>query len=598
MAGLPDDWWPDFIPALGDAQFTHGEYVTVAEKFQPSGRGSYRQVFTALAPSPVAATILSTPGSIGYEVSATGPHISLANGADSPGYQPRFWIFGGEAAPDGLEPLVVSWTSANTTVLRIDQGFVMTYGLVPRVIRHPDGQIDEHWDDNEEPRSDIIVSRPLSTYDFSGTTHSWVRVHREFLEDYAFLRDRCLLQVVYGHADGAVSGEHLDALRESKSVQLLQPGRDVVVHLKDDTGRVHVRYWAVRQIIEPTAPTITAGGWDYGELRWPGLDAPITDPHRMPLMDFVYVGDEVLGAYEGRAADGFRIHPESGAVSYRSQWAVSDINRIGRDLLRLEVRKLYEGGRPQVVRHWHSFAVDPPASDSDLCGQPNVATRSKNIVFGLICLGEAVADLASLALDRPVSSGDTVGLTRGSVEYHGWWNAPHVDPVTRHIPLGLERDRFLDRMTDLWKLVVEALSERTIRQVILALGYRVEDTKHLRSVQLLGYLVRHCAVAVESGLHAIRDAPEIIRRASDEPHPGETDELKAVNALRLLDAHRSDASARAPMDEALEVFGIDSASTTAGWGEATDRVYDGVAAGLDGLVETIQAAVDRAESGS
>jgi hypothetical protein len=310
----------------------------------------------------------------------------------------------------------------------------------------------------------------------------------------------------------------------------------------------------------------------------------------MPLMDFVYVRDEVLGAYEGRADEDFRVHPESGAVSYRGQWAVVYIDRIGRDLLRLEVRKLYEGGRPEVVRHWHSYAVDPPASVPDLRGQPNVATRSRNIVFGLIAFGEALADFGSLASGRPVSSKDTVGMDRGVVEYHGWWNAPHVEPVTRHIPLTLERDRFLDRMTGLTKLVVEALQERSLRNLALTLGYSAEETKCWRSVRLLRCVVRHCAIAVKSGLDAVRDAGEIVRQASTGAETGNTDVLHAVNALRTLDAHRSDASARARMDEALSVFGIDATSTAAGWGEATDRVYDRLAIALRERRETVEAA--------
>lgn len=81
---------------------------------------------------------------------------------------------------------------------------------------------------------------------------------------------------------------------------------------------------------------------------------------RMQLIE-VFVTDTVLAMYEGRPE--FQIYPEQGAVSYGSQWSVGYTRRIGRDLIAVELRKLYEGAPPDVVRHWHRHAVAPPVGD-------------------------------------------------------------------------------------------------------------------------------------------------------------------------------------------------------------------------------------------
>jgi hypothetical protein len=230
--------------------------------------------------------------------------------------------------------------------------------------------------------------------------------------------------------------------------------------------------------------------------------------------------------------------------------------------------------------------VEPPEA-SELRGVPNVATRAKRIVFALIGLGETLADLASLVTGRQVSSQDVAGLERSSVNYYGWWNAAHVEPITRHLPLSLGRDQFLDRMTDLTKFVIEGINESVVRNVVLSLGYSSEETREWRSMKLLERVVRHCRVGTETGLDVVRDAPAIVARTASEVGAEGTSALKSLNALRQLDAHRGGASSQTRLNAELAVFGIDLASTAGGWGEAADRVYDGVAEALEELEQMI-----------
>jgi hypothetical protein len=57
----------------------------------------------------------------------------------------------------------------------------------------------------------------------------------------------------------------------------------------------------------------------------------------MTPIDCVYVDDRVLADYEGR--EDFAVVPESGAVVFGYQWTVGYCSRVGRNLIRLELKK-------------------------------------------------------------------------------------------------------------------------------------------------------------------------------------------------------------------------------------------------------------------
>ena len=105
-------------------------------------------------------------------------------------------------------------------------------------------------------------------------------------------------------------------------------------------------------------------------------------------------------------------------------------------------------------------------------------------------LGEAVATIASQLTLTPLSARDIVGLDRGELEYHGWWTADHVEPITRHIPLELTVDDFLARCSDLYQLVGEGLSEASLRRLLTALGMPAQDLTDFRSLRLLAHLIQ------------------------------------------------------------------------------------------------------------
>src|SRR5262249_10274415 len=153
--------------------------------------------------------------------------------------------------------------------------------------------------------------------------------------------------------------------------------------------------------------------------------------------------------------------PKTGSVSFGTQWNVGYCNRVGRNLIRLEIKKLYEGTPAHVTRHWNAFAVKPPSKMALLAArrQRNIGIRAEEVTYAVVSMGEALAALAqSVGLTEPRPE-DFVGLRRRALEYSGWWTFDDTEPISRHVPLDLSADGFLDRCMSLNKLVVESLSE-------------------------------------------------------------------------------------------------------------------------------------------
>ena len=306
-------------------------------------------------------------------------------------------------------------------------------------------------------------------------------------------------------------------------------------------------------------------------------------------MTFVYVKDEVLGRFEGRSE--YDISPESGAVSFGSQWAVSYCGRVERDLIRLEVRKLYEGNSPDIVRHYHQHAVAaPPGTFAEWNRVRNLAFRARDVVHALARLGDEVAAVATQLLGRAVSSKDVVSLDRRWLDHHGWWNAEAVEPICRHVSLSATRDTFIDRCKDLHRLVVEGLHESTLRELLVELGIDASSVKDFRSLKLLRRLVELAKLGQNSGLHLASDSAEVVARFTTPADPSPCRHLFALYDVRQLDAHRASSSFSQKLEAGLRTFGVDPASTAPGYGRAIDAVYDALATELNACADALATA--------
>ncbi len=579
------DHWPSVFADLKSRLSEVGDSVTIAESWGcdlPQGLCS-RTLTCGLARESEYECVTGDID-LGHEVQASGPH-PFPRGEE---YEPRFWIFGTPAIPDGIEPLVPSWKSNNRTVQQPDPGLLMTYGLIPR-INKDSGII--HWDDLCTPRHDVIVATPVSVYDNFLETSSSVMIRRDYLQDYASLRMRSVICVFY---ERWLLGqnEELSRLLAGSSYREWRY-RDAYIRVQmtqSDDPKCHLDIWGHRLLIRPGFRPISEDAEHCGELSWPGVPEAISDETwRGHHATFVYVMDTVLGRFEGRPE--YQIHPESGSLRYGHQWGISHCDRVGRDLLRVEVKKLYEGTPPDIVRHYHSHAVNPPAEKvADLQKERNIATRSHDVVIALCQLGEAMANLANRLDRRSVSSKEFVSLDAQQMRSIGWWNAGSVEPICRHVPISATRDAFVGRCKDLYQVIGEGLQEHALRRLLISLGISSTTIGDLKSLKLLCRLIDLACLAGSSGLDLVSDRDAVIARIQSPADPSPCRHLFALNEARQLDAHRQGSSFPSKLETVLKKFGIDAATVVPGYGRAIDVVYEKIETELQACTRALRTA--------
>lgn len=586
---MDEDWWPDMLRHLATPDPWADEMVTVAELvgYDDPGTPGQRMMWSALVRPEDLAQLDGDFRAFHHEVESTGRPGPGAAGQ----LEPRFYISAyTEAHRFESEPLVLGWTNNNKTVLMLDPRFAMTYGLMPRALA--DGSI--HWNDPAAPEFDVAIVDGPSFYQDLSVSGARALVNRRHLQDYLTLRVMHLVQGYY-EIRSAARDDSVDEALAGESRRVVRLGDREIDVWRNRDGTYGTQVWGARIIAGPGGLPVTVDDLDHVGLQWLGRPGAVTheDARRLRVHDWVYVSDTVLGAYEGRP--GFHVHPESGGVSFGGQWNVGHCGRLGRDVIRVELKKLYEGTPDRVIRHWHAHALAPRPEFEEVATFriPNVATRAREIVHRLSDIGELLSSLTE-ALGLPQrSAAALVGLDRAQLDYAGWWMGPSVEPVARHAPRDMSRDGFLDRCMGLDKLVVEALSERFLRPIVRAISPPPDDIDRFRGLKLLDRLTCLAQVANAGGLSVTRSGEEVAARyyrdGTDPPQP--LLRLFVLSDLRQLKGHRKQ-DVDVGVEGALARLGIDAREAAGGWGTVADQIYDGVIEDLGRLRATLASALE------
>jgi hypothetical protein len=281
--------------------------------------------------------------------------------------------------------------------------------------------------------------------------------------------------------------------------------------------------------------------------------------------------------------------PESGAVSFGTRWTVGYCRRVGRNLIRLELKKLYEGVPAAVTQRWHKFAVEPPPPGAypAILDELNIGRRAKALTYAIVNLGENLAALARRVGLPELAPDSFVGLRRSDLDYRGWWKFLAAETIGRHVPLNMPVDVFLDRCLSINKLAVEGLVERSLRKMLHAMGVPPKEIEKLRTLKLLDCVVRMCRVAHASGLSLSISGGEIwqslLTNGTDPPQP--IPRMFALYDMRVLKAHTSDDQNK--LAACLGRFGINPSEAAAGYGMILDRMYDALIAGIASVNEKV-----------
>ncbi len=468
-----------------------------------------------------------------------------------------------------VDPFVFSWESANNITFQPDPMFLLTYGLTPRLTESV-----IHWDDLGKPLMDIITSIPKSVYEFPVYSKSYVQIRKDYLQDYLMLRKKSLIQVYCETRILPLNQELKELLGGNRFFEKTTKYNHFRIQ-KISEDKIHTEVTGYRQI--DLGNTVPFSKWDKKEKLhiWPGYDEPISRKNAKHW-DYVYVSDEVLDIYE--QDDKYDVYPESGGVGYKNQWSVSQASRVGRNHIRLELFKLYEGTPSEVIAYWNKFSVEESKVDFDA---ENIAEKSKRLVYTYLGFAEWLSAIIYNYFDTFFTTEQIIKLDRKRLNYYGWFNDESIKPITYHLAHKLSRQAFLYRSKKLQLFLVENLVEKNIRKIAVDIlridlsKFKQNENEVFRSIKLLNLILNYIRIANETGLNFKNDSVEINLRLEKEIVEMElTKILNAINILRQLDSHQAGTTSDSKMDKVLKTFGIETNEVNDNFLDACEIIYD------------------------
>lgn len=480
-------------------------------------------------------------------------------------YKPSFWLY--VSPSSGLkkaEPLVVSWKSANKTILSIDQGFLSAFCLVPRLLK------DEiYWDELSQPDYEVVKNRLASEYEFPNQTEAYVKVKKGYLDQYLACRKKVAVQLFTVIKEIDID-DNIKGLLNEKGYYIEEFNQFEIriskFSHKEDVARLEINGYKIIQVAELRDDTSPAGHY------WKGIEGIVTEDrtrHKM-VGEYAYISDDVLQKYE--VDDDYEVHPDSGGVRYRGQWAVSHCERIGRNGIKVELKKLYEGTPDDVIGYWNKYSIDI----SEVGEGENIAAKAKRLTRKYFLFGRLFCQVANKICHSSFSPIEIITLDQDAIDYTGWADFPDYKPISHHVCLrNFSKEDFICRCKKLYILLGENLQERNLRKIINTIGFSLDDTKSCRSLKLLEFFLKYLFVSVETGLDPIQDKETIVGRTKELTEFNMLSKLFALNDIRQLDAHKK-GNFTLKFNLALEEFDIEPPSISNNYARICDQIYDGL----------------------
>lgn len=467
----------------------------------------------------------------------------------------------------GHDYLVASWGSNSFFTYNLSEKVWMGLGLSARTLGGDHQSIV--YDDLVLPLMGVARGEASSQYYYQSSRDVTWTIRNDYVRRYLWMRGAMGVRVFYYSKLLPPKAELLKVLGgKNRFGQEAEDGRYELDLLVDDHG-VLMQVWGVAPVLAPQLCAVA----DAEALIWPGFEGPMTSerargPFAEPAM--VHLSDEFLDRYEQDAMF------DSGAVQagahwyvgprYGGQWAFSDCVRVGRNAIRVPLRKLYEGLPDREIIHAHRFALGPAAVAAIKPDQPHVAELTKRIVAALLDLGECVAALGD-RIGVVVDADHFLRLSRTDIVANQWLNYPELRRLSRVAPLNMTQSAFLSRCKSLSELIGR-LSGKPLKAILRHCGCSAEDLRNLRSLRLL-----QAILTISQEINACGGDWTSLQGSSAEVdwkanNPDMTP-IVMVNELRNAEAHENLEN----IMEAIAALDIDTAFLNEGYGAALDHVF-------------------------
>jgi len=352
-----------------------------------------------------------------------------------------------------------------------------------------------------------------------------------------------------------------------------------------DNYKYNIQIWGRQVILIPKSSPISNPKPIL--LKWPGFENELSEEDvRKPMVDYVYVLDHYLMEYENK--EEFTLYPESGGVNYQNWWMLSFCQREGRDCVSFELRKLYEGVPPDIIKEINKFAVEKEIVDENILkfGNRNIASRARKIIYGYLDLFLALSKLF-ISVELFYDEEELCSFLKEKIDYYGWFHFMELRKLGNVAKLESTENEFLNRCRDLYSLF-ESIKEKPLRAFLRKINIQTDEIESLKTIKLLELIIKILKVSIETGLEIASNSTEILKRINFPIKLEEISFLFFLYDIRTYASHREGSDTIKKYHHALDFFNIDKDFMKShGWGIAIDKVYDKTIASLERIKDMI-----------
>ena len=534
--------------------------VEVATRYDIDQYGpgrEYVHMITVLAPAPKPdLSQLKTAAADGV-VSYSTPHIEKEGGLAvfNPGVS-------------GHDYIVAASGNGSFYSYNLSEKVWMALGLSPRCLG---GEVQKViYDDLSLPEFAVAEGEISTEYYYSPKRNiRWV-MSNEYLRRYLWMRGAYGVRVFF-YETLLPDGPELRALMSSEShVQLGERNDWYTLDIREHQGGLLVQIWAaVVAVPAELCPEPSADG-----VAWPGVSGSMNRNRANGLTKTmrVYLDDRFLERYEQSSL--FRTVPINVdkswlcSPSYGGQWSFTRCHRVGRNMITVPMRDLYEAKPAREILHAHAHALDPSVVAHVDHDEEHIVSKTHRLVNALLEFGDNVEAISEVVGERK-NAEEVIGFSRSMLKANGWLHYPELCRLAQVVPLSMTEQAFLSRCKSLHELW-QRIPNRTIRAIILHAADSNSEVSKWGSVKLLQALSN-----IAEKLNAEGESLDGLGRSvtqSELAAPNGAFAALFVNyELRKADAHDT-----GDVLKHLTDLGFDAAALNQGYGRALDHVFDGV----------------------
>ncbi|MCU8382875.1 hypothetical protein OC514_00605 [Vibrio vulnificus] len=488
----------------------------------------------------------------------------------------------------GYDYIIAAWGDASFYTFSLAEKVWMTLGLTPRCIGNDKQRLI--YDALSIPEFDIVEGEVSSEYQWHLKRNVSWKMSNEYLRRYLWLRGAIGVRVFFYQVQLEDTPSFRKVMKGSTHV-VLKPTSGpqwYELDLREHKGGILLQLWASVEAVQPEL----CEEQDAEALIWLDGDKPMTYARANVIRDnrCVYLDDRFLEKYEQSNFYDTTPVKINGrwlcSPSYKGQWSFTDCYRIGRNLVRVEMRELYKPKPSREIVHLHNYVITQDVVEKLDFNEEHIVIKVEKLLLaflrlgkGLSALGEAVGQLYSLE--------ELTGFDQLELDSNGWLHYPALSRLAQVAPLNMTQQMFLARCKSIHE-ILQKIPNGFLKSLLRHSGCPNSEIKGLGSLKLLQSLLNI--------LETLNTEHESLDCFKSENAPVKwkerNDKLASLflnNELRIADAH----DAIKKCIDALQELGFDTANLSVGYGKALDFVLDEVSGSISHIADQLELLLER-----